>query len=890
MPRLRPLLLAASVVLLAGCRDTDPIASRSVRPPARDAAITLDGDTAASAAVPVPARPTVFLPPVAAGTSGSGEFDAGLAPVVEVCAAEDTSCSAPVARFTSDAGPGAEAVRAEGGHYIVNWHTGASGLVVGSAYRLRVMVDGTEAAVRLLRVVANGSGAANVGPDELAVVNGRTLPIKFRIQKVRRLSVVVDSGVAGSPPQQDAMYAFGAQVAYAYQAAPGHHGLVVTVDGHDAPASGTLSMDIDHVVTASAEADRTVPAGGEPLVASARAILTASDKPAAFQHHLNLVADVYDRMALEDAAARMDSIYAIAYDPVADSAAIRVAQEALANRVFSVQPTDGAAASRGLRSPRAALLGTAPAGRVTYFTVNGVLTDPASAADNLVAAQKAARDAGVTGPSDDFRLFYNASFRYANNGGLAVKRCFDKALGDHSFVGYLLLIPRLVGCSASALGRFLLNNDLTEAAREVLNVTGTLPIGAEPDSRAWADTLRARLEGGHDVIVMPHSQGNLVTQEALKLNRQDAPGTQSRLCVGVVSAASPASGHFLLRPSLEQGLYVRYDFILWLPFTQGYPQIETDKSRDAHDTWSKWYWRITGLSGPIEVFKRVGLHSFTDSYLGARQSRDYITSALRSERQTLVTMPECAARVATVEVTPPSSSIDAGATTQLTATARDASGNVLSGRAVAWTSSDPSVATVSATGLVHGVGPGSARITATVDTVQGSAQVQVASIPEPSLVLPVGAASSWTVSPAPGAAVTLRFDARLDAPGTAGNSTALEVTVNGVPVTAAALANKAPTYTYTVRGGTELYYQNRGSAFGQAAPYWGLFWSPDFERNNDPGDFYAVAGGQPYTYVLDLTGLVTPGQANVVTLRNHGEWLQSLGLATVIVLRDVSVQ
>jgi hypothetical protein len=146
------------------------------------------------------------------------------------------------------------------------------------------------------------------------------------------------------------------------------------------------------------------------------------------------------------------------------------------------------------------------------------------------------------------------------------------------------------------------------------------------------------------------------------------------------------------------------------------------------------------------------------------------------------------------------------------------------------------------------------------------------------------------VTPGATGTVTLRFDARIDMGSTAGNSTLLEVTVNGVPVTAAALANKAPEYTYINRGGTEPYYQNRGSAFGQADAYWGLFWSPDFTRNNDPADFYAVSGGNAYTYVLDITALVNRGQANTVTLRNHGEWLVNLGLQPVIYLRDVSVQ
>src|SRR5205807_4490530 len=67
--------------------------------------------------------------------------------------------------------------------------------------------------------------------------------------------------------------------------------------------------------------------------------------------------------------------------------------------------------------------------------------------------------------------------------------------------------------------------------------------------------------------------------------------------------------------------------------------------------------------------------------------------------------------VATVEVTPPSASVQAGQTVQLTGTPRDAGGNPLSGRTVTWSSSNTSVATVSNSGLASGVTPGSPTTT-----------------------------------------------------------------------------------------------------------------------------------------------------------------------------------
>lgn len=89
--------------------------------------------------------------------------------------------------------------------------------------------------------------------------------------------------------------------------------------------------------------------------------------------------------------------------------------------------------------------------------------------------------------------------------------------------------------------------------------------------------------------------------------------------------------------------------------------------------------------------------------------------------------------VTTVSVSPSSATLEAlGATRQFEATARDQDGSVLSGTSFDWSSSSPSVATVSATGLATAAGEGSADITATADGVSGSASLTVDLPAEPS--------------------------------------------------------------------------------------------------------------------------------------------------------------
>lgn len=83
------------------------------------------------------------------------------------------------------------------------------------------------------------------------------------------------------------------------------------------------------------------------------------------------------------------------------------------------------------------------------------------------------------------------------------------------------------------------------------------------------------------------------------------------------------------------------------------------------------------------------------------------------------------APIASVSVTPASATVTVGNVQQVTATLKDASGNVLLGRAVAWTSDNAGVATVNGTGLVTGVAPGSATITATSEGKSGTAAITV---------------------------------------------------------------------------------------------------------------------------------------------------------------------
>ena len=126
----------------------------------------------------------------------------------------------------------------------------------------------------------------------------------------------------------------------------------------------------------------------------------------------------------------------------------------------------------------------------------------------------------------------------------------------------------------------------------------------------------------------------------------------------------------------------------------------------------------TASSG-VATFTTVGISGTP----GTSYSLVFSRSGLVSATQTIVAAP---AAVATVSVSPSSSSLFAAAdTVQLSAVTRDASGAILTGRTVTWNSSNTAIATVSTTGLVTTVNAGTATITPSSEGQISSATVAV---------------------------------------------------------------------------------------------------------------------------------------------------------------------
>ena len=128
-----------------------------------------------------------WLPPIVRQPAYTGSFDAALAPTVEICELAGDVCGVLLATYTTTSGPNGELVRLEvdDEHYQVNWHTNDFDLSATLLYRISVRagIDNTLLGYADVQPVSNGSGLKKVDTDEyIGLVDGRTLPIKFRIE------------------------------------------------------------------------------------------------------------------------------------------------------------------------------------------------------------------------------------------------------------------------------------------------------------------------------------------------------------------------------------------------------------------------------------------------------------------------------------------------------------------------------------------------------------------------------------------------------------------------------------------------------------------------------------------------------------------------------------
>jgi TolB protein len=169
-------ILAVAVVLCTGCGMDQPTQPLDVDP----AWAISDATTGGTGHF-------FWLPPLASGSSYGGTFLGTLSPVVRICDwLARGECGETVLEFSRTYGPAGHRVGVDvhGEHYHLNWDTRAfPDLPLGTVLRVSVLLGDVELGFADVQVEADGRGFKNLRTQEiLGLAEGRTLPIKFRIE------------------------------------------------------------------------------------------------------------------------------------------------------------------------------------------------------------------------------------------------------------------------------------------------------------------------------------------------------------------------------------------------------------------------------------------------------------------------------------------------------------------------------------------------------------------------------------------------------------------------------------------------------------------------------------------------------------------------------------
>lgn len=541
-----------------------------------------------------------------------------------------------------------------------------------------------------------------------------------------KLGVVLERGVLAATPLRDSTYSLGAVVSYSLGAAPGYRNVLATLDGRLVPASGTITMSEDHVLIASADSEVVVNPADETLLTSARGLLTASDPVAAYQDLLDRIGEFLDQVPRDEARSRLKAVYFSAFDPIADSAALRRVDAALANHVFHVRRI-GDPNSSGLPAHSRGLVADAvPTAEATTFVyVNGILNDPEDAFNSVQQLRSLISEVSqFRDPAFQVIYFYNRNFSAeAESFAERVIRCVEMLERRSEVLGSRSRLVFMVQCIDDRTRNILTDADLVEAIGQYIDVVRNRPV-VDIDARVLADTLHLLRARGRHVIAVPHSQGNLMIQQAVNDLRTTYGFSEERdsTCVAAVSLAAPTDRNWPLPEDRVKGILLRGDIVAdWAG--NAWPRMENDVTRAAEAEMAEHEQRLleTPDMAPYVAFRKLQLgkeiHNIVESYILPFESRQAIQDGLN------MAYSSCA--VGRVAVGPGNTTIPPGDSLQLSDTVYNDLGKQIFGHKLAWSSSSPGVASVDSTGMLRALVEGTTVISARAGPRTGNLVVNV---------------------------------------------------------------------------------------------------------------------------------------------------------------------
>jgi hypothetical protein len=418
----------------------------------------------------------------------------------------------------------------------------------------------------------------------------------------------------------------------------GYMSVSVVLDGTAAPAVGVIVMNGPHSLSAGASLRPSGNRVDSTIASASRAMVVSVDAAASMSLLLRRL-DSSLKSRPDDAEGSVKRVRALTYDARVGLDALQALSGRLAGKSFVVPEVGPTPAIQAARTPNLQSSGVP----ITIVFVNGILVNAAGfAADYSLFLDR------LLGPTDDIPHDPATSISphgyFVASQGLggtlnARLNCFAEALrfSQETSPDWVTEAQTYTRCG-----------DLSAASQDIASIlTGG---DASPDAIKLAALVRSEMSRGQAVILVGHSRGTLVSEQALQLVKSNpAPAFEPLRCLGFVSIASPlwsqeGWGESLSWGVIAKGQHVKDLMLSIVPGTTKAPSVETDVTKllDArYPTDQKmqgWYSFLAGLE----------LHQLS-AYLAGSPVSSMIRQAIKGEAAVMQT--SCAPTIALSKTT-----------------------------------------------------------------------------------------------------------------------------------------------------------------------------------------------------------------------------------------------
>ncbi|MEP6730701.1 MAG: hypothetical protein ABJE10_08690 [bacterium] len=494
--------------------------------------------------------------------------------------------------------------------------------------------------------------------DDLAIgVDGQTTTFDFeRVAPSVRfpLTILAPLELTNGPLPKDSLYTAGTTVEYSFHRTNDGRALRVYLDSIPVSDSGTIVMNGEHVIVAFLEDTMPLTGSDLSLYNSLRSVITSSDPVLAFQSAIDAMA-IY-RSQNQHSDERIAVIRRRAIDWVSDSTDLVRIDHALGGHVFHVTAPpveEFARMARPTQLSRSRIPGRATssidppraprADSTAIIYVNGAGNTPDDALDTYIKLAEVLRTQRyLNEPEIKVDYVYNESIaNYLSDSVSVTARCIRAARPTNDTYESVV---KWASCLHLPFRKALLIADFWEAFQQLHQLNNLGQVLQDRDVTVLGDVMRAYQDAGRNVVVVPHSQGNLVTNGAINYLASSGllrlRGNQG--CVAVVPLASMITDYSPVDPLYLKPILLDGDGILRTPdgtFSTPWRTALNDSLKNDRAN--------IFLLSPERAFRvitdAVKMHSM-NSYLDDRGGKSLVVGAITKAYQ--------ACAVGTVDVQP----------------------------------------------------------------------------------------------------------------------------------------------------------------------------------------------------------------------------------------------